>query len=58
MNEIEIGVGLYVSFNGWYVKLRAPRDYPENVIFFDPTTLAAFERFIAALKEKAAAADG
>jgi hypothetical protein len=43
------GDGLYVSHDGWQVKLRAPRDGGDHEVYLDQTTLQAFLQFLDAL---------
>jgi hypothetical protein len=46
-HEAYLGDGLYASFDGWQIKLRAPRDGGDHVIFLeDGLTLQAFLQFI------------
>ena len=41
--ETYLGDGLYASFDGWQVKLRAPRENGDHVVFLeDGLTLEAF----------------
>jgi hypothetical protein len=48
MSEREqyLGDGLYCSFDGWQVKLRAPRDGGDHEVFLDAATLQAFMQFL------------
>jgi hypothetical protein len=46
----EFGDGLYASFDGYQVKLRAPRDGGDHEVFLDPSTLQAFLEFVDAVK--------
>jgi hypothetical protein len=39
MTEIEIADKLYVSFNGWYVKLTCTRDHRVVTIYLNPQSL-------------------
>ncbi len=42
-----LGDGLYASFDGYQVKLMAnSATMPTDVVYLDPHTLAAFQRFI------------
>lgn len=49
MSEREeyLGDGLYASFDGWQVKLRAPRENGDHEVFLEPgLTLDAFLEFL------------
>lgn len=35
-DEEFIGDGVYVSFNGWQIRLRAPREHGDHVVFIEP----------------------
>jgi hypothetical protein len=48
--ETYLGDGLYASFDGWQIQLRAPRDDGDHVIYLDPDVLRAFQHYIAELK--------
>ncbi len=52
MEETYLGDGLYASFDGYHVWLRAPRENGDHVIALEPEVLKNFEKFIANLKEK------
>lgn len=48
--EVYLGDGLYASWDGWQIKLRAPRDGGDHVVFLeDGLTLQAFLQFIGTL---------
>jgi hypothetical protein len=47
--EEYLGDGLYVSFDGWQVKLRAPREGGDHEVYLDQSTLKAFLQFLDAL---------
>jgi len=52
MSEREeyLGDGLYASFDGYQIRLRAPRGFGvDHEVFLDQTTLQAFLGFIDAL---------
>lgn len=36
MNEIYLGDGLYASFDGFSIKLRAPRDRGDHEVYIEP----------------------
>ena len=43
--EKYIGDGLFASFDGFQIKLRAPRLYGENVIYLEPDVYNALTQF-------------
>lgn len=45
-DETYLGDGLYVSFDGWHVILRAPRGGIDHWIGMEPEVLARFQRYI------------
>jgi hypothetical protein len=47
--ETYLGDGLYCSFDGWQIRLRAPREHGDHEVFLEPSTLAAFLEFVDAL---------
>jgi len=52
-NETYLGDGLYASFDGLQVKLRAPRENGDHVVFIeDGLTLEEFLRFLDTLPIK------
>ena len=44
--ETYLGDGLYASFDGWQVRLRAPRENGDHEVFLEQLTLQAFLRFL------------
>ena len=51
--ETYLGDGLYASFDGWQVKLRAPREGGDHEVFLeDGLTLQTFFEFIDTLPIK------
>lgn len=42
MNEEYLGDGLYVSFDGWQYRLRAPHIGGDHIVFLEPQVLKAF----------------
>lgn len=45
--EVYIGDGLYASFDGYQIRLRAPRENGDHVVFLEPgLTLDEFFRFV------------
>jgi hypothetical protein len=52
-HETYLGDGCYASWDGWQVKLRAPREGGDHVVFLeDGLTLQAFFEFIDTLPIK------
>jgi hypothetical protein len=52
-HETYLGDGLYASWDGWQVKLRAPREGGDHVVFLeDGLTLQAFLEFLDAIPIK------
>lgn len=51
MNESEqyLGDGLYASFDGFMVTLRAPREHGDHFVALEPEVLAKFMGFVATL---------
>lgn len=45
-NETYLGDGLYASFDGYQICLRAPRDFGDHTVFLEPPVLIAFNRFV------------
>jgi hypothetical protein len=50
--EVYLGDGVYASYDGFMIRLRAPRGDGDHEIYFDPKVLAEFERFVARLKQE------
>ena len=49
-HETYLGDGLYASFDGWQIRLRAPRDGGDHEVFLeDGLTLQEFLKFLDAL---------
>jgi hypothetical protein len=44
--EAYLGDGLYCSFDGWQVKLRAPREGGDHEVYLEPSVLKAFLEFL------------
>ena len=44
--ETYLGDGLYVSFDGWQFRLRAPRAGGDHEVFLEPDTWAALVSFV------------
>lgn len=49
--ETYLGDGLYASFNGEYIRLRAPRIGEDHIVYLGPEVLVAFEQYIEKVKE-------
>ena len=43
--ETYLGDGLYASFDGWQIKLRAPRLDGEHVVYLEPELYRALTQF-------------
>jgi len=53
MNETYLGDGLYASFDGWQIKLRAPRGFEgDHEVFLEPEVLIEFLLFIEQIRKK------
>jgi hypothetical protein len=50
--ETYLGDGLYASFDGQQVRLRAPRENGDHEVFLEALTLQAFLQFLDALPIK------
>jgi len=57
-NETYLGDGLYASFDGYCITLRAPREHGDHWVWLEPGLLAAFESYVGGLKARAAKAEG
>jgi hypothetical protein len=51
--ETYLGDGLYAAFDGHMITLRAPRPDGDHWVGLEPAVLAAFEEFVAKLREPA-----
>jgi hypothetical protein len=49
-HETYLGDGLYASFDGWYVVLRALRDDGNYWITLEPAVLSAFIDYVEKIK--------
>jgi len=47
--EEYLGDGLYVSFDGFMVTLRAPRENGDHWVGMEPDVLESFERYVTRL---------
>lgn len=52
--EIYLGDGLYASFDGYQITLRAPRAEGDHFVALEPAVLRAFERYVAELRKQGA----
>lgn len=50
--ETYLGDGLYASYDGFQIKLRAPRGYEDHEVFLEPHTLQSFKLFLKHKVEK------
>ena len=46
MNETYLGDGLYVSFDGWQLKLRAPREQGDHEVYMEPSVWFALVDYV------------
>lgn len=53
-NETYLGDGLYASFDGWQIKLRAPRENGDHVVYLEPPMLIALNELVSSYARKAA----
>jgi hypothetical protein len=44
--ETYLGDGLYASFDGWQVRLRAPREEGDHVVYLEPAVVEELQKFI------------
>ena len=52
-NEEYLGDGLYASFDGFGITLRAPRTGGDHFVYLEPSVLDAFEQYVTALQKRA-----
>ena len=50
--ETYLGDGLYASFDGWQVILRAPREHGDHLVALEPEVAMRLLEFIAGLKDR------
>jgi len=48
--EVYLGDGLYASFDGWHIILRAPREDGDHIVALEPLVLNAFDKYRENLK--------
>lgn len=51
INETYLGDGLHVSYDGWQIRLRAPRENGDHVVYLEPRVLKAFQDFVEGLED-------
>lgn len=51
VGETYLGDGLYVSFDGYQLWLRAPRDDGDHMVALDAATYEALTEYVARLKK-------
>ena len=51
-NETYLGDGLYASFDGYGIWLRAPRAEGEHVVYLEPEVFAALQDYVKMVKER------
>jgi len=44
--ETYLGDGLYASFDGWQIQLRAPRPDGDHLIYLEPAVIVALAAFM------------
>lgn len=49
--ETYLGDGLYASYDGWQICLRAPRDDGDHFVYLEPGVVTSLERFIAEVRQ-------
>jgi hypothetical protein len=54
--ETYLGDGLYASFDGYMITLRAPRENGDHFVCLEPEVLAALQTYVARLFAKKEAA--
>jgi len=45
-DETYIGDGLYASFDGYQIRLRAPREGGDHVVYLDDATFCSFMDYV------------
>ena len=51
-DETYIGDGLFASFDGWQIRLRAPRGLEDHEVFLEPGVWAILVDYVAGLKRR------
>jgi hypothetical protein len=52
IHETYLGDGLYASFDGWMITLKAPREDGEHWVGLEPEVLEALLQFVESLKKR------
>jgi hypothetical protein len=52
--ETYLGDGLYASYDGWMITLKAPREDGDHWVGLEPEILEAFLRFVESMRKKEA----
>lgn len=50
--EEYLGDGLFASFDGYHICLRAPREDGDHLVFLEPMVLAAFIKYAEKIRRK------
>lgn len=50
--ETYLGDGLYASFDGYQICLRAPRGYHDDYVYLDPPTFQALVDYNASIRSR------
>jgi hypothetical protein len=48
--ETYLGDGLYVAFDGWQIRLRAPREGGDHEVYLEPHVFEEFMVWVEALR--------
>jgi hypothetical protein len=51
IDEEYLGDGLYVYWDGWQIRLRAPRENGDHMVFLEPLVLMELEKYIRRIKD-------
>ncbi len=51
-NETYLGDGLFASFDGWQIILRAPRAGGDHHVGLEPDVYEALKRYVASLQDQ------
>lgn len=46
LKEVYLGDGLYASFDGWNVVLRAPQEETNHFVYLEPSVLDSFQAWL------------
>jgi hypothetical protein len=50
-DETYLGDGLYASYDGYQIKLRAPREHGDDEVYLEPVVLEQFLRFVETIQK-------